>query len=327
MSSLKNIAATLKEKNYFLVFGHVDPDGDCLGSIFALKWILDKLNKKSLILLNESPHEKYDLFFITPDNENDYQLFSNFDVQALKWPKVNIIALDAGDSDRLGEGKKIIKDNFVLNIDHHIDNPAYGDLNYINAEMAATGEIIYNLAKLLKITINRKIGTAIATAIIGDTGAFRYENTSPEVLRIIASLMEKEVNIYKINKVLFGNRSFKSIKLKGLALANLKLSKSNKIAWLYVDYNMLKKLNADEGDTDGLVNYARDIRGVEVGICFTYHSDNETRVSFRSNTFCPVNEIAAKFGGGGHPKAAGCTLDKSLKKTMDIVLNEVKKIV
>ena len=332
MESLKKVADIIKDRNNFLIMGHIDPDGDCVGSMFALKWILDKLNKKSLLLLNTSPEDQYDYFFEKVKKHKKsktqmYALINKFNLDDLSWDQYNFISLDSSDEDRLGEAQELIDNNYLINIDHHPDNTNYGNINYINSDKAAVGEIIYDLTDILNINIDKKIGEAIATAIITDTGSLQYENTSSRVLRILADLMDQEIDLYKLNRKIYGNYSFNSVKLKGMALSTLDKTEDSKIAWLYVDKEMMEKTNTEVEDTTGFVNYSRDIKGVEVGIAFFEQKPKKISVSFRSNSYVSVNEIASRFDGGGHPKAAGCTIEENLNKTINMVIEEVKKFV
>jgi phosphoesterase RecJ-like protein len=327
MDNLKDIAEKINEKDHFLLIGHIDPDGDCIGSLFGLKWCLDILGKTSKVLLSESPSDYFKELNISQD---EFFQLSDFNPEQLEWPEINMISLDAGDIDRLGKAKELFDieaDPFVINIDHHIDNTTYGDMNYVNADMAAVGIIIYELAAQLQVPVNNKIGKGLATAIIDDTGSFRYENTTSRVMKIIASLMEIGVDIYRINRMLYSNNSYKAVILKGLVLSTVQVSSDGKIAWLYVDQDMLAQAGVSEQYSGSFVNYARDIKGVEVGISFVEQKNERVKISFRSNDYCPVNEIAAKFSGGGHSRAAGCRIDSELSSAIEKIVEEVKKYV
>ena len=315
---LNSIAKLIKKRDDFLLIGHIDFDADCIGSLFGLKWILDKLNKNSLVLLAEDIKD-YDFLDI---RENDYQFFDEFKFQKDK--KYNIIALDSGDADRLAQGKNYLDSFPVFNIDHHEDNTNFADYNYVNPQKAAAALIVYDLANILQIDVDLRIGEALITGIIGDTGSFRYSNTNIDVLEVTTELMKKGVNLYKINRMLYSRNSYKSVLFKGLALSTIKRSEDGKIAWLTASKDSFDEAGMDEIDSMSIVNYARDIKNVEVGISFT-EKENEIKVSFRSNEYCKVNEIASKFSGGGHPRAAGCTIKGNLDEVKDMVINEVQK--
>ncbi|MFW6238742.1 MAG: DHH family phosphoesterase [Halanaerobiales bacterium] len=325
--SLKNIAKKLETEDNYIILGHIDPDADCIGSMVALNYILAKLNKKSHPVFSQDPPENLKFLFAGKNENLNYSLLADFEPSALNWSFYNIICLDCGDRDRLGEGKNLLANNYSINIDHHIDNTRFGDINYVNPDMAATGQIIYNLGKILQDQIDVFPGTAIAAAIISDTGSFRYQNTDPDVFRLIADLMDNEVDIYRVNRKLYSQNSYASLKLKGQALTTLELDDSGKIAWLYIDQKMLAETKTGPEAASGLVNYARDIQGVEIGICFTAINDEEIKVSLRSSENCPVHKIAAIFNGGGHPRAAGCTINSSMNQAIASILEEVKKFV
>lgn len=323
MIALKEIREEIIRRDNFLLMGHVDPDGDSIGSLFAMKWYLDKLGKSALVLLDSPLDSRYQLLDIKGD---EYQTFQDY--TGLNQREVNVLALDVGNLERLGDGQKIVSKSYLLNIDHHIDNPAYGDINYINAEKAAVGEIIYDIIKLdPEPILDKKIATAISIAIIADTGGFRYQNTSSQIFKIISELMRLGVDMYNINRAIFANKEYSSVKLKGRALSTLELNKNKKIAYITVEQSMLNEVGAEEKDTSDLVNYARDIVGVEVGLVLIEIEKNQTRVSFRSNNYCPVNEIAGIFGGGGHPRAAGCTVEMGINKTQKLILDKVEDYV
>lgn len=322
MGELEEIADQIKKRDQFLLLGHIDPDGDCIGSLFSLKWILDKLGKRSLVLLDEVPVD-YDFLEIIAD---DYRLFTDFNLLEKESDRT-IITLDSGDRERLGQGKDYLDFFPVFNLDHHVDNTEFGDLNYIDPNKAAAAVIVYELADKLDIELDIKIGQAIVMGIIADTGSFRYSNTSPLVLNIVADLLEKGVDIYKINQMLYGRNSYESVVFKGLALSTIQKSEDGKIAWISAADEIFARSGLKENDSMGIVNYARDIKGVEVGISFTERKEDEIKVSLRSNNYVPVNEIAAVFSGGGHPRAAGCKIKGELDQVREKVLKEVERYV
>lgn len=330
MNSLSGIKKELMKWDDFIILGHVNPDGDCIGSLFAMKWYLELKGKNTMVLLEEDPVDIYGFLKI---DSTDYRLFDDKRSSLQDYlpdteGEIVCIALDAGDPKRINPGQDMACNSYLINIDHHVDNPAYGNFNYINSNMSAVGEIIYNLIEVDgNIKFSKKIGRALATAIISDTGGLRYQNTTTRVYRIIANLAELGVDIYQINRALFGSFSFEYIKLKGLVLSTLTLAANGQIAFLKIKQTMLDESGIDLSSVSGLVNYARDIKGVEVGIAFTEINANETRISFRSNHYCPVNKIAAEFDGGGHPRAAGCTIKKSLEKSSKLVIDKVKEYV
>lgn len=321
---IKEIIDLINENDNFLVVGHVGADGDSIGSTAALTRLLDMKNKKVRAYFNRDTLAPFSFLKI----EGEQYYLDPKKLQAdLEGENFILITLDSGDLQRVDLAEELIESaEFIINIDHHSDNTHFGDYNLVEADRAAVGEIIYNFAaEILSDDIPLNIAEALATAIITDTGALRYENTSSRVLRILAKLMDNGVDIYKINKKIFGSISYKALILKGLALATLERSEDGKIAWLYVSRKMMHQAETDY--TEGLVSMARDIAGVEIGILFTEEEKEFTKVSFRSNFYAEVNTLAAEFDGGGHPRAAGASVEKSLKETIKLVVKEAEKYV
>ncbi|MGM0601759.1 MAG: DHH family phosphoesterase [Bacillota bacterium] len=315
----KEIAEKVNENQNFIITGHVDPDGDSVGSVVALTRILRKKNKNARAFLNDKSLAPFSFLEV-----EEKELFSD---DFLNADNFTVIALDSGTLDRVALKEKIFKKaDLTINIDHHADNTNFADINFVNSEKAAVGEMIYELAEFINAEVkNTEIGNALAAAIISDTGSLRYENTSSDVLRILADLVDSGVDIYRINKELFGSYSYESLLLKGLALSTLTLADNGKIAWLYVDHSMIAEAGTDY--TEGLVNYARDIKGVEIGIFFSAEKSKSTKVSFRSNYYAEVNKLAAEFNGGGHARAAGAEINSPLEIAINKVIKAAEKYV
>ena len=321
MKKYQHLINLIEKHDNFLLTAHVNPDGDSIGSLLGLQYLLEPYAQKIDIVLAD-PAPQYlrflngvnDIYLVNdlPDEikEKDYDLYFILDCSAL---------------DRIGQ----VKDFFVpevrkINIDHHSDNSNYGAYNYVDATVSATGELIYNLAVELGSNFQFDFGMAIATAIITDTGNFRYSNTSPETHRIIADMLELGVDTQEIIKNVYETESYSSMKLKGKVLTNLEVTANGQVAWTVVDEPMLAKLGAAWEDTEGLVNYPRSLKGVEVGVLFKGVEPEKTRVSLRSNNYFPVNEFAHQFGGGGHPRAAGCTIQAPLAEAKDTLLEKLQ---
>lgn len=320
----KEIIDLINQNDNFLIVGHVGADGDSIGSVTALTRLLKIKNKKARAYLNRDTLAPFSFLEI---NENEF--YTDFEKlkKDLESQKFILITLDSGSLERVDLEKGIINSaQFIINIDHHEDNTCFGEFNLIQSDRAAVGEIIYEfVTEMLAVKMPLALAKPLATAIITDTGALRYDNTTSRVLRILADLMDLGVDIYKINKKIFGSLSYKALILKGLALATLNLSKKGKVAWLYVSREMMHQAGTDF--TEGLVGLARDIDGVEIGILFTEEEKEAVKVSLRSNFYAEVNKLAAEFEGGGHPRAAGATVNKSLENTIKLVVEAARKYV
>jgi phosphoesterase RecJ-like protein len=321
---IKEILEILKKEDNFLIVGHVGADGDSIGSVTALTRSLLKINKKARAYLNRDTLAPFSYLNV---NEAEFLTEPEAVKEKYKDEEFILIALDTGNRERIDLDEEIIESaKYLINIDHHQDNTLFAKINLVDPKKAAVGEIIYYIAKeLLQDDIPLDIANCLATAMITDTGSLRYENTSSDVLRVLADLIDKGVNLYKINKEIFGKLSYNALVLQGLALSTLELSDNGKIAWLYVDRTMMHKASTDY--TEGLVNLARDIEDVEIGILFTQQEEEVIKVSLRSNFYAEVNKLAAEFKGGGHPRAAGATVEEKLEKVISDVVEAAKKYV
>lgn len=303
--NLKGIGEILKKKDNFLLVGHVDPDWDCTGSILALKYILKELGKHTVAGLPDTPPANY------PPLKGLDELI-NFELQ----PEISglekgfiFIGLDSSAPDRFGPAALLAESaELVINIDHHEDNPGYGDLNYINSGRASAGMIIYDLAREMDVSTGLEFNRYIATTIIGDTGGFKHSNADREVFTLMAEMMNNGLEIFPLVRA-FHTLSHTQLKLRGYAFRNLEFYSRGRIAVMFITGEELRAAGAGPEDTRNIVGYARDLEGVEVGV-FIWEDEHDFQVSLRSNNYVPVNQVAARFNGGGHPRAAGCRISR-----------------
>jgi len=323
-NSLSEISNYIKDNDDYLIIGHIDPDGDAVGSIMAYKFLLNSLNKSAKILLHSDISSKYKMLFKYIKNNDYYVCTTNSNLNKLD-DFSNVIVLDTANLERLGQYKKYLTKKYIINIDHHQDNSRFGNLNYVNAENSAVGMIIYKQLQFLNIDIKKELGTAIALAVLADTGSLKYPNSDPDSFRLIADLKEKGIDIVEINRFLGSYPSVKYLKMLSEALHNIKVDKTDRIAWLVLSNQEIKNIKINIEEINNLVNYPRDIRGIEVGISFIEKKQGLIDISFRSHSYLDVSKIAHKFGGGGHPRAAGTKVEGSLNKVIKDVLDEVKR--
>jgi phosphoesterase RecJ-like protein len=314
---LQEAADFLRERDDFLLLTHVQPDGDALGSLLGTAHLLQSMGKQFVIACEEPVPWKFDFL---PMSEN-IQLVSQ-----IRRKFANLVALDCGDLKRLGSGRELLEPSAsVLNIDHHKTNEHFGKTNLVDLESAATSQIIYNLTRFMKADVSRPMAVCLYTGILTDTGGFRYSNTTVEVHRIAADLLANGVSPYDITDRVLETITWNQAHLIREALGNLERDESGRIAWISVRKEMLERLGASEEDAEGLVSYARNIQGVEVGILFREKEAGLVKVSFRSKYKVDVGEIALQFGGGGHARAAGCTIQGSIDKIQADVLSKVRE--
>lgn len=300
IKTMNKIIKYINENNNFLICSHISPDGDSLGSSIALGLILKKLGKTVT-------------YHIDPIISNNYSFLLDIeDIKSTKNNKNNKydigICLDCSSLDHLYHSDILKKCKTTINIDHHISNQSYGDINFVDSTASATGEIIYELSILLKVPLNKKISTALYTSIVTDTGNFKYSNTTSKTHFIVSKLLQEEIAAWKINKILFDEHSKSKILLSGRAIKNLHFFLDNHLAITVINQKDLEEVGASPDEVEGLINIARSISGVEVSVLLKETSSDEYKVSFRSNEYVDVGNVALKLGGGGHSRASGCKM-------------------
>lgn len=317
MSSLQEIWDVLKNSSRVFICGHVIPDGDCLGSVAALGMALEQLGKQ-VVLASPDPIPQAlsflpgaQRFFIGVDNPSDAPDFDTF------------VVLDCSVPERLGSLRRLLeRDVVVVNIDHHMSSHNFAHYNYLDPAAAATGEILCDLIEIMGAGLSRDVATCLYVAIVTDTGSFQYENTSPETLRRAARLMESGINASSINTRLYEEKPIQNIRLLGAALESMNLSTCGRVAWTVVERDLLRRFSAGDEHTDGLVNFLRTIRGVEVAILIREIERCKYKVGFRSKGKVNVHNLASRLGGGGHVRASGCILAGNLREITERVIDE-----
>jgi len=294
---------------------HINPDGDNIGSLLALGMALKEMNKTVHLVKVDSIPKDYQFLpnvhlISEPTQDEEFDLF---------------IALDCSDLDRLGSGKEIaLKANKILNIDHHITNDNFGHINMVFPPASSTGEIVYYLIKKLNIPINRDVAECLYVAISTDTGSFMYDSTSSNTHRVAADLLDKGINLNKITTQLYQNRSLERTRLFIEALKNLNLYYDGKVGTIKITQKMLKDNKATMEDTEGIISFIRDIENIEVACILKEYDKKEIKLSLRSKKYLDVSKVCLEFSGGGHKRAAGCTIFKDIEEAEESVLNSIK---
>lgn len=304
----------IKENDDFLIVSHVHPDGDTISSSLAMAYIL-KLLGKSFEIVNQDH---------VPDKYNFLSMFDKFKVISdIEKKYTNIITLDIADINRAGKINDLLcKKPRILNIDHHFTNDNFGDINIVMPSAAATTEVIYYLINKMGIEFDENLATYIYTGLLTDTGGFRYSNTTSNVMRIAAEMLDYKISPATIAEITLETMTKSFLEVLKKALDNLELVEGSQVAWTTLLYSDIE--NLDE-DTEGIVSYTRNIEGVEVGIFFKETSPNEYKVSLRSKNHIDVGSIAKIFGGGGHIRAAGFSYSGLLDTIKSELLVEIKQ--
>lgn len=321
INNIDNIIDYINGSNYFVVTSHISPDGDNIGSTLSMYYYLKQLGKEVCYVLDDS--SPLNLRFLIEDVEI---IKSN----EFKMEEYTLIALDCGDRPRICVSDEI-KDNAkaIICIDHHASNDAYGDMNYIDIDASSTCELVYNYLvryseKSGNNVIDEKVATALYTGLVTDTGNFSYSNTHPSSFEMAKELMLAGARKNDVIQNVFQSNPYNYYKLLGEALNTLDIV-DNKVASIMITKEMLKNNTISFNDVDGITSYTRDIQGVEVGILLKEKKENEVKISLRSKNYVDVSEIAKSFGGGGHIRAAGCTINDSVENAKKKVLEAVLK--
>ncbi|GAB4318549.1 MAG: bifunctional oligoribonuclease/PAP phosphatase NrnA [Candidatus Sumerlaeia bacterium] len=295
--AIQRIVDKLIESDRFLICGHVRPDGDCVGSQMGLFWILREMGK-SVRVYNPGPVAPGQFDFV-PGIEH-FSLKPHDDFQ-----QDVVIYLDCGNVERLANGYRPA--GFVINIDHHLSNALFADINWVNSRACAVGEMIYDLLERLPVELTPAIASCLYLAIIGDTGSFRYSNTNARTFEIAGDLVAHGADPARIAEGYFENRSPQSVWLAGQVLSNLHYEFDGKLVWGEITREMYERVGGPLNEPDSLVGEMRSIRGVEVAILMHGLTEEEgLRAGFRSKGRVNVALMASEMDGGGHHNAAGC---------------------
>lgn len=317
----KRIAFLVGRANRVFITTHVNPDGDAIGSEVSFALFLRKLGKQVHIINHSATPEVYT--FLDPDGMIE-QYRENPGAADRPAEGDLVVFIDLGKIERAGTTGPFLYDTSasVVIFDHHPPEQMDADVAVITPEAASTGSLVYDfICSVDASLIDRQIAEAILTAIVTDTGYFRYTNTTSVTHRIAASLYEYGVKAADIRRSLEIGYSLSRQKLLGLALSTVHVTADGKIIYANISRSMFQKADADREHTEGIIDHLRVVKGVEIAILIIEESENHYKVSFRSRGRRSVNQLAAMLGGGGHAKAAGANLTGSLETVISIVLD------
>lgn len=305
-----------------VIASHINPDGDALGSILALVHVLRALGKEVIPISADGVPDIYRWLPGAEDVQTGTER-RDFDLA---------IVCDAGALNRVGTSVMPIVESapHLMDIDHHVADGTFGDLQILDASAAATAELIFTLLQEVSVQAGRdllstEIANCLMTGIVTDTGAFRYPNVTPTTFRIAASLQEQGAKPAMIAELSFDKRSFASLKLLGRALDSLQTTPDGRIAWAHVTAQDMEELNGTDTDTEGIVSHVRAVQSAMIGVLFREIPGKKIRISLRAREGADVNKIANVFGGGGHKLAAGCSFDPPLADAEAVVIAEAAR--
>lgn len=311
-SLINQIVTAIKMAQSIGIVGHIRPDGDCIGSQLGLAYGLKSLGKKVSVLNSDPIPERY--LFLDPSNLIDPTLESK-NIELL-------IVVDTASIDRIGNlwerFKKPIK---VINIDHHPTNTGFGQINWIEAEAPATTYLIYKLYRIANWQISKQIANCLLVGLVTDTGSFQFSNTNAETLEVAAQLVKAGADISTIALKLYHSQSLGRVKLLRHLYKNFRLSKDQRIAWLWLRSRDFKKANAQRWDSEDLIDHLRAIKPVVIACIFEEIGPKHVKISLRcKDPTIDLSNIAAGFGGGGHQSAAGARIKGHPKQIQRKVL-------
>jgi phosphoesterase RecJ-like protein len=311
---MDEIINQIKKSQHLLLASHCDPDGDAISSLLAMGLALDKLDKK-VTLYNASPIPAVYRFLPAVKRIVRHTKKAAIYDAAL--------ILDCGNLSRVGEAyAKVNQIPVIINIDHHVTNTGFGNIQLIDPAACSTAEIVYRLIKALNAPINKAIATSIYTGILTDTGSFRFSNTNQAAFAISQEMVQYGVKPYNVAQHVFGTYSLGRIKLLNLALDSIEISDNGKLSVMTLTNAMFEETGTQAEDVDGIINYARRIEDVKVAALIQEQKNGGTNsdklrnfhVSLRSDGSVDVAAIAGAFGGGGHSNAAGFQVEMSMAK-------------
>lgn len=289
---------------------HRNPDGDCLGSAYALATALMQLGKRVKVLSSDIFTKKF------------ADIYGK--IEFPEFEPLHYISVDTATPALMGKYEHLAEKT-ELAIDHHPTNTRYANHSLVMPKAAAACEIIYELIFELGCTITPEIATYLYVGIITDTGCFQFSNVSPTSHIIAADLISKGADNYELNRIFFSTKSRARMEVERSALERLEFFDDGKIALIPITLEMKERSGADDGDLDGITPISRQIEGVEIGLTVREQEGGTWRISVRSNTYVDSSAICGEFGGGGHIRASGCTMEGNFEQIKANLLEACRK--
>lgn len=320
--SLPKVINAIRRHRKFLISGHVDPEADAIGSQLALASLLKRLGKEPIIVDQDPAPISCDFM----PGINSIVLCKDLNRKVLKDTDCALV-VDCPTLERTGKVAGLItKDMEIINIDHHVSNDDFGHVNWVDRKGAATGEMIFAIYKRLGLKLTREEAINIYSAILIDTGSFRFTNTTAKTHIVASELIKNGLDTNFIFESLFEMKTYEVTHLLGQSLSTLKRTGDGKIVWMWITRDMMGRTGAQLKDAENFIGFARAVRGSKVALLFKESEEKGLiKVSLRGKNGVDVNKIACKFGGGGHVAAAGFSIRAPRQVAERRVLAEVSK--
>lgn len=311
MITLESAAKTLLSKDKILILTHRSPDGDTIGSGYALAMALRKLGKSVKVDCTDPFPEKYSYF--------------TDKLEKLEFDEEFVVSVDIADTKLLGEKLSDYADKIDLCIDHHGSNTKYAKEYYVEASAAAAAQVIAKLIRLMNVDFDKDIANAIYTGITTDTGCFRYTNVTAETHRIAADMIDCGADSGMINRLMFETKSRSRLEIERRVMDSIQFYLDGRCAIAYATIDMMKESGAVDSDMEGVSSLPRQIEGVMAGITLREKNNGKFKVSVRTTDELDASAICANFGGGGHKAAAGCMITGTLNEAIEQIIEVVRQ--
>ena len=309
----------VSDNTSFAIISHRRMDGDAVGSMVALADVLYAMGKDVLLVNDDNVPEIYRFLTHTEKFVKPSEVADAYEVVAV---------LDTGNREQLGGSARVLAGaSTVVHVDHHLDGEPLGDVSIIDPGASAVGEMLFEIFSHAGIEISQQAATALYVALATDTGSFKFANTRARTHQVAAELISLGANPAAISDRVFDRKKFSTLKLTAAVLETLELRFDGQVASLVVTDKMIVESGAKPEETDGLVNLAKSVEGTRLALMFREDDRGRTKVSFRSDGSVQVQELAARFDGGGHAMAAGCTVDAGMQEARQQVFKTVSEVI
>jgi len=321
MESVNSFVDKIEKANSIAILTHINPDGDTLGGAAALKhFIENNFNKKPILVVNSAIPEMYEFLPKISEAVHNTKVDKDtvFDLA---------IAVDVAAKDRMGYALKFFENaKSTINIDHHITNDNYGNLNFVEPNASSASEVLYKIMKQTNLTISKDAATCLYVGVCTDTGNFKFDNTSSDVLIIAGELAQIGANPSEISTFVYGSKPKEMVMLAAYTVNNAVFSDDGKIVYSVVSQKVMQNFKAKHEHTEGIVEMLKEIKTVEIAILFKEINAEQTKVSMRTKNI-DSTKIAETFGGGGHKFASGCTINRPLKIAVEKLIGRVEECI
>ncbi|MSR77533.1 MAG: bifunctional oligoribonuclease/PAP phosphatase NrnA [Candidatus Omnitrophica bacterium] len=321
--SLISFCKALKQTKSILLSCHILPEGDCIGSLRAMQSLLQRLGKKTLVVAEDYFPKRLTSCL----NSKHWERYDDVKGSGIKFDA--LLVTDCPTLERIGKVRQLVKpETVIFNLDHHVSNNRFGHHNYILPKASATGEVVMDVFKYFKMKLTQEEAKNIYIAIATDTGSFRYSSTTARTHQLVSELINTGIDIESINDEINSNYSMNKIHLYSHLLNKIQTDKHEKIAWVAMTRDDVKRFGAEYEDSEGFIDFLKYIHNVKICFFASELPDQDAiRISFRSRGKYDVNSIATHFKGGGHRKSSGCLFEGgiTLKESVDRVLERIRK--